>query len=682
MKKFSIYILVALCAMLNTAMAQVDRSTYPEPGPAPVINIGDPATFTLPNGLKVFVVENHKLPRVTYSLILDRDPILEGDKAGTMGMVGPVIRGGTTSMNKEELDEAIDRIGGSINVSATSASAASLKKHNARLLELFSDVLFNPSFPEEELTKTKTQTISGLAAAKDDPNSIISVLSSAVLYGKDHPYGESETEETIENIQMEDIKNYYETYFRPNIAYLAIVGDITVAEAKTLVNQHFANWESREVPQHTWKTPEAPAGAQVNIVNRPASQQSVIDIRYPIELKPNSPDVIATSVIGRVLGGGSSGRLFMNLREDKGYTYGAYGGISSGKLIGTVSASASVGTGVTDSATHEFLFELDRLAKGTITQEELDLAKAALAGSFGRSLEQPATIANFALNTEIQNLPADYYKNYLKNLEALTLEEVNALARKYVQAENLYINIVGNADGFADKMATYGEVNYYTVNGDPEVKVEITDADLTPEKVINRYLDAIGGRDLLKGITTIKSVSEAEIQGMTITIEQIVDQNKGIAIQNTKMGGQVLAQVRVDNGQVVVTAQGQRQELPEEMGAPYMSLLDIFPELYYVEKGYAMELDGISSVNGENAYTLKVQTEAGSIVEYYSVESGLKLKSESATTGEMTYGAYESYDGLLYPASVTQVNQMLPMPVKAVVSSLIINGELTADDLK
>lgn len=680
MKKISVYILVALLG-ISSAWAQVDRSQYPAPAPAPQINIGEPATFTLANGLKVFVVENHKLPRVTYSLILDRDPILEGDKAGAIGMVGPVLMGGTNNMAKDQLDEAIDRIGARISVSATTASASSLKKYNEQLLSLFSDILFNPSFPQEELDKTKRQTISGLAAAKDDPNSIIGVLSNAVLYGKDHPYGESETEETVGNIQIEDIKNYYNTYFRPNIAYLAIVGDITVAEAQSLVNKHFATWERRDVPKKEWHTPSSPDGTKINVVNRAASQQSVLQLTYPIDLKPNSPDVIATSVIGRVLGGGSSGRLFMNLREDKGYTYGAYGGLSSGRLVGTLTASASVGTGVTDSATHQFIHELDRLSKGTITQEELDLAKAALAGSFGRSLEQPSTIANFALNTEIQNLPKDYYKNYLKNLDALTLDQVNTLAAKYIRPENLHINVVGNADGFADQMAQFGEIRRFTVNGDPEVKMEISDASLTAEKVIENYIHAIGGAEKLKSVHSMKHISEAEIQGMTITIDQIVDRNKGIGVQNTKLGPQSLSKIRVDNGKVVVAAQGQSQELDEAAGAMYSSLLDIFPELYYAEKGYQLELDGITQISGEDAYKVKVGNPAGNSVEYYSVATGLKLKSESQTAGEVTNGKYVAYHGILFPESATIVSQAMPFPITAVVKSIEINTELTEADL-
>ncbi|PPL01500.1 M16 family metallopeptidase [Parapedobacter indicus] len=468
MKKISIF-LFALAGTCATAFAQVDRSKYPEPGPAPQINIGDPVTFTLDNGLKVFVVENHKLPRVTYSLMIDRDPILEGDKAGLTSLAGDMLMGGTTTRSKEELDEAIDRIGARINATSTSASASSLKKYNGQLLELFADVLFNPAFPQPELDKLKKQLISSLAAAKDDPNSIVGVVRNAAMYGKDHPYGETETEKTVQNLAVADFKNYYNTYFKPNVAYLAIVGDITVTEAKQLISTYFTDWQKGEVPKHEWFVPQSPQGNRIVLVNRPASAQSVINVGYPLALKPNNPDVIAVNVVSRVLGGGSSGRLFLNLREDKGYTYGAYGGITPDELVARLNASASVRNSVTDSATGEFIHELNRIGKKTITQEELDLAKAALAGSFGRSLEDPSTIARFAINTELQQLPKDYYKNYLKNMDSLTLTQVNDMAAKYVRGDNLQITIVGKTDDFADRMSAFGKVQFYTTTGDPEV---------------------------------------------------------------------------------------------------------------------------------------------------------------------------------------------------------------------
>jgi len=681
MNKISIYLLTAFCS-LATAFAQVDRSKYPEPGPAPQINIGKPATFTLPNGLKVFVVENHKLPRVTYSLVLDRDPILEGDKAGLTTFIGDMLMGGTATRSKDELDEAIDRIGAHIGASSTSANASSLKKYNDQLLDLFADVLFNPAFPQSELDKLKKQAISGLAAAKEDPNSIVGVVRNAVMYGKDHPYGETETEKTVQNVQVEDIEHYYNTYFKPNIAYLAIVGDITVQEAKTLVDKYFSDWESGDVPKHEWPTPQAPTANRVVLVNRPASAQSVINVGYPLELKPNNPDVIAVAAVAEILGGGASSRLFQNLREDKGYTYGAYGSISPDKLVATLNTSASVRNAVTDSATQEFIHELKRIGEHTITQNELDLAKASMAGNFGRSLEQPSTIARFAINTALQQLPDDYYQNYLKNLDALTLNQINATAAKYVHAGNLQITIVGKTDDFAEQIARFGDVQYYTVTGDPEVKVAVTDASITAAGVISKYLDAIGGKEKLAAVNTIKTISEAEIQGMTITIEQLVDKSKGIAVQNTKLGEQVLSKVVVTKDNVTVTAQGQSQELPAEAAAPYQSLLAIFPELTYVEDNTAIELDGIANVNDEDAYKLKVTQGSNTSVAYFSVASGLKLKTESELSGETTVENYGTYDGIQLPETVSIVSKMMPMPLKAVTKTVVINGEIDDGQLK
>lgn len=666
----------------SIATAQLDRSKYPTPAAAPQINITEPATFTLPNGLKVFVVENHKLPRVSYSLVLDRDQVLFGEKAGLTSLFGEVVMGGTKTMSKDELDNAIDGIGASINVSSTSASASGLKKHNERLLSLFADVLFNSAFSPAELDKSKKQMISGLTASQDDPESILKVLTNAAVYGKDHPYGESETAATVNNITIEDIRNYYDTYFRPNIAYLAIVGDITLAEARTLVNKYFASWERKEVPKHNWHVPASPKGVKVNIVNRPSAKQSAMEVHYIVDLKPNSPDYIGIQAISRIFGGSSSSRLFQNLRESKSYTYGAYGGVSAGRIVGNLNASAMVGTDVTDGAAQEFLYEIERMGQGTITQEELDLAKAMLAGSFGRSLEQPSTIANFAINTELYKYPKDYYKNYLKNLDALTLDQVNALAKKYFSIENLHINVVGNADGFADKLARFGEIRYFTVEGDPEVKVEVKDANVTASSVLKNYIKAIGGEEKVRAIKTLKSVAEAEIQGMTIGLEQIVDQPAGIALQNTKLGPQLISQVRVADGKVVINAQGQRQELPAEASAPYLAMLEIYPELTYEAKGYTLELDGISKINGEDAYKVKIKSPSGDTsTDYYSVTSGLKLKSENPASGDITYGKYIAYDGILMAEEYTIVSPMMPMPIKAVVKSIQLNGTLTANEL-
>lgn len=680
MKKISLYIILAFFT-LSTAFAQVDRSNYPEPGPAPTINIGDADTFTLPNGLKVFVVENHKLPRVTFSLILDRDPILEGNKAGLTSMVGELMRSGTKSRTKDQLDEAIDQIGGSISVSSTSASASSLSKHTETLLTLFSDVLFNPSFPTGELDKIKKQYISGLAAGKDDPNNISSRVTNAVLYGKNHPFGELETEVTIGNVEVGDIQNYYNTYFKPNIAYLAIVGDITKADAERLVKAHFGNWKKGEVPTHTWPAVQQLDGNKVILVDRPTSVQSVINVAYPIDLQYNSPDRIPSSLLSYILGGGASSRLFLKLREDKGYTYGAYSSLSPNKLIGNFSASASVRTEVTDSAAYEILSEMNRLDKNTISEEELTEAKAYLTGSFGRSLESPSTIASFALNSEIQKLPKDYYKNYLKNLDAVSVAELNKLAPKYIKPNNSYLIVVGNASEFKDKLSQFGEVIHYTSDGDIERKKE-ADASVTAEGVINAYVNAIGGKDKIAAISSIRQEAAGEVQGMKISQTIQVDKKKGMALQLTKMGPQEISRMVITKDKVVGSSMGQEQELPAEMAAALKTILEIVPEVNFANNGTKLTLDGIGKVNGEDAYKVLVEHEAVKSIDYFSVASGLKLKSESAMSGEIAYTDYKEYGGVMFPSVITVNNPQMPVTIKMTIVENTINPVFTDADWK
>ncbi len=678
MKRISLYILLSILS-ISTTIAQVDRTKYPSPGPTPSIHIGEPETFTLPNGLKVFVVENHKLPRVTFSLILDTDPVLEGDKAGFVDMVGELMRSGTKNLSKDQLDEAIDQIGGRIDIGSKSASASSLTKYQDTLLTLFSDILFNPVFPKEELEKIKKQTISALAADKDDPNSISTIVTNAVVYGKNHPYGETATEKTVKRIEVTDIQSYYTTYFKPNVAYLAIVGDITKKEAERLVKKYFSNWKKGDVPVHQWEAAKAPEKTQVILVDRPASVQSVINIAYPIDLPYNSPDRIPASLLSYVLGGGASSRLFTNLREDKGYTYGAYASINPDKISGEFSADASVRTEVTDSAVYQFFHELKRMNEKTITDEEVKDGKAFLMGSFGRSLEKPSTIASFAVNTEIQKLPKDYYINYLKNLDAVSADQLNAMAPTYIKPKQAYVVVVGNIGEFGDKLTQYGEVKNYTAEGELEQKAAAVKENVTAESVIARYLLELGGTEKLTSIKTLKQVAEGEVQGMKISQVIVVDKAKGKAIQRLLMGGQELTKVTITADKVMATTMGKEQALPSEASEALKSVLEIIPELNYADNA-TITLNGIAKVNGEDAYKINVEKSGVKSTEFFSVVTGLKVQSVSGAIGEIGYSNYRDYNGVKFPTEVTIMNPKLPVKLNLVVTENEINPVLAASD--
>ncbi|RYZ26955.1 MAG: insulinase family protein, partial [Chitinophagaceae bacterium] len=519
MKKSIIFLLGLLPLGL---MAQVDRSKAPKPDPAPQIKIGQPATFTLPNGLKVFVVQNSKLPRVSATLSFNQDGIIEGEKTGLTSMAGQLLRRGTAKMTKAQLDEEIDFLGGNISTSAFSASASSLKSNFSKVMALMSDVVLRPSLPSAELEKIRKQEMSGLQAEKDDPAAIASNVVNRVMYGKDHPYGDITTEETLMNVKLEDIKSFFNTYWKPNNAFLVFVGDITPADAKALATQHFGTWKSGTVPKQTYKTPAAPAKTYIAIVDRPASVQSNIVFATPVELKPGAPDAIAASVMNNILGAGSTARLFMNLREKYGFTYGAYSTLSTDRLIGNFQAQASVRNEKTDSAIGQFLYEFNRIRTESIKEDEVANMRNYLSGGFARSLENPATIAGFALNIAKYNLPADYYQNYLKNLAATTPQNVQSMATKYVQPGNMHIVIVGNAKEISRGLEKYGEVKYFNVYGQeiaaPTVKT--VDASVTPQSILQKAITAYGGAQAIAAVKDLSLTGAASVQGMTINVSQ------------------------------------------------------------------------------------------------------------------------------------------------------------------
>ncbi len=681
MKKIFIYILAL--GFIGTANAQVDRSKLPVPASAKSIQIGDYESFTLKNGMKVFVVENHKLPRVTLSLVFDHEPVMEVDNAGYVDMVGTMLRRGTTTRTKEQLDEAIDFIGASLGASATSLYASSLTKHQEKLLELMSDVLFNPTFPAEELEKIKTQTISGLAANKEDANSISGNVTTALVYGKNHPYGTLTTEETVGNIKIEDIKNYYQTYFKPNIAYLAIVGDINKKEAQKLVKKYFSKWEQGDVPVSTYEMPKAPEKTFVALVDKASAVQSVIDITYPVELKTGTPDVIKARVLNQILGGSGSARLFTNLREDKAYTYGAYSSLSSDMLVGAFSASASVRNEVTDSAFNEFILELDKIRTEDVSEDEINLAKSSIAGSFARSLERPQTVAQFAINTARYNLPEDYYSSYLQHVQAVSIADVKAMAQKYIHPDKAYFTVVGKASDINDKLAVFGEVKYFDNYGNEYTPSDAPQlpAGLTAEKVIADYVKALGGEEAIKNLKTLKIESAADFQGRTINITSIkMAPNKMYTL--ISMGGVMELSKQIYDGEhYAVYSQGQKT--PDDVNLTKDAAITsaLYPQLQYKELGVTLKLNGVEKVGDDYAYSVDVILPTGTrSTEFFDVKSGLKVREVSyvkTPQGEVAQKIdmkdYAEEGGIMIPHTMI-IPLGGPMTMEAKVTSVEVNG--------
>ncbi len=683
--------LISFLPLVIQAQQPIDRSKPPKPGPAPIIKVAEPVTFVLPNGLKVFVVQNSKLPRVSATLTIEREPVLEGEKAGMISMAGELFRRGTTKMKKVTLDEEIDYLGATINASAKSVNAFSLKNNFSKVFELMADVALRPSFPVDELEKIRKQELSGIAQSKENANAIAANVVSKVVYGKNHPYGEVETEASVNKVTVEDIKNYYAKYWKPNIAYLIFVGDIDPGNARKLAELNFGSWERGEVPSPVYPIPAAPVKTFIALVDRPSSVQSVINIVTPVVLKPGTRDAIPSSVMNNILGNGSSGRLYKNLREKNGFTYGAYSQLSSDKLIGNFTASSSVRNEKTDSAIGQFLMEFSRIRSELVSNADLGQTKNEMSGSFARSLENPATIANFALNIARYGLPKDYYQNYLKNLAAVDLTTVKQMADKYIQPGHMNIVIVGNAKQVAPGLEKYGEVKYFDVYGNemvPPTEKKV-DASVTPESILMKSMEAQGGAAAMAAIKDVSMTGTASVMGQKLDFAVKYVLPTGY-LQTISAGAMSLSKQLTRDGKIFsVVQQGAEQSLKEEDKEELQEAAGLFLEQYMLQKGdYTFALKGIEQVDGKDAYNLEVKSAKGRIFNvYYDVTSGLRVKEErkqespaGSTTATITITEYGSFNGIKLP--VKQVFDAGQFKLLIELPNVKVNQGLTMDELK
>jgi zinc protease len=669
------------------------RKKAPLPGSAPKVQIGKAETFKLDNGLTVILVENHKLPKVSYRIFVDYDPVLEKNAAGYLDMTGELLTKGTKSRSKSEIDAQVDFIGASLFSDANGLSGGSLKKHSEKLLTLMSDVLLNPSFPQEELDKAKKRAASSLASQKDDANAIAGNVASILRYGKDHPYGEIMTESTLDKITLDQVKNHYKTYFKPNVAYLVMTGDLTRAEAEKQARQYFGKWEKGEVPTHQYGIPRAPDKTTVDFVHRAGAVQSVINITYPVELQPGTPDVIRSRVANSLLGGYFNSRLNFNLRETHGWTYGAGSSLNPDKLIGMFNASASVRNAVTDSSIIEFLKEMRRLGEEKVPEAELQVVKNVMAGNFSRSLEEPGTVATFALNTARYRLPSDYYEKYLEVLQQVTPDEVLAMSKKYILPDKAHILVVGNRDEVAERMKQFssdGKINFYDAFGNP-VKVANTTLPqgLTADQVIEDYLNAIGGRGKIAAIADMQSKAMMQMRGQSFNLNTYQKGGDKILVEMI-MNGQVMNKQVYDGQNGIQSAMGQVENMDEATLADMKEQAKICKEAAYKSGGYQLTLKSMEEVNGAMTFVIEVERPDGrKTTEYYDTKTSLKLREVSIDRGmdgnpatqTVDMADYKEVNGVKMPHVLT-ISGVFPVPFKVKIEELKVNTGINDEVFK
>ena len=685
-------IIIALIIILSgSANAQIDRSIMPESGPAPEIFFGKPQTFNLDNGLTVMVVENTKLPRASASLSFDNPLIFEGDIAGVSSILAEMVGNGTQSISKEDFIEEIDYMGASLNVTGSGAFAGSLKRYFPRVLELMASAVLEPLFTQEEFDRQKNLIKESLKTGDKDVATAANRVEGFITYGSQHPNGEFVTQESLDKASLQDAIDFYNNYSSPSNAYLVIIGDVNYDEIKSKVTNLFGSWSSKDVSASSFPSPTNPDETEIIFVDMPNGVQSVVSIINTVDFNKNNSDYFAALVANRILGGGGAGRLFNNLREDKGWTYGSYSGISeSYKTKGTVIAQAQVRNEVTDSAAVELLMELDKMKNSFVTDEELNSAKAKYTGNFVLSLENPSTIAGFARNIITQKLPEDYYNSFLENINNVTKEDVQKAANNYFLTDNTRVFITGKGSEILESIENIEyngkkvKVRYFDKYANEIERPDYSiDSDISAEDVINEYVKAIGGKDALAEVTSIEIKATSNIQGTVLEMYSVKN-NQNQSLMEMSAMGMTIAKTVFNKFQGYNEVNGQRIPLTEVELEQAIINSALFSELNFDFS--LVELVGTSDVEGEKAYEIKV-TDNKSV--FYSVDTGLKLKEVESQevegnliVGETYYREYEEVEGILLPKVINQVSASIPIPggITFKATSIKLNVETKESD--
>jgi predicted Zn-dependent peptidase len=459
----------------STPMGKVERLNR-----APVskeilrVELPRPTIVKLKNGLTLLLLENHKLPTVAFSLWIRPGQLADpNDLPGLASFTAGMLREGTERRTSVQIANETDSLGASLNansafgVSYTSVNASGLINDAPQILDLLSDVVLHPSFPAGELAQYKQREEASLEQRLSNPGFLAQQAFRRVIYG-DAPLGiGSATRESIAKVTREDLKKFHDQHYRPGNSILGVTGDFKTADMQALVEKYFGEWTGAAEPAISMPKTMTPQPSKITLVDRPDSVQTFV-IGGDRAIRRTDPDYYALTVMNQVIGGGPQARLFLDLREVHGYTYGVYSRFNAEVYQGDWAASGSVRTPVTDGSMTQLIYEFKLINSEPVPQSELDDARRAIVAGFALSLEQPAQVLNDWLTVEYYGLPADYWDKYSDRVAAVDAAAVQAAAKKYVDLAHLQWVCVGDRKQIQDVLAKYGPVAVMDVEGKPE----------------------------------------------------------------------------------------------------------------------------------------------------------------------------------------------------------------------
>lgn len=633
-----------------------DLDVRPQPLAATSFEFPKYQEFNLPNGLHVYVIENHEQPMITMSMVIRGGEAYDpAGKEGTAAIAGDMLGKGTKKRTALQVAQALDGVGAGISVSTAgesmTISASCIKKHSNLVMDIFGEQLREPIFDEKELEKLKQQYIASVASRRSRPMEIAGALSRKVIYGMDNPLARRTLESTIKAVTRQDVVNFHANYIRPNSASIAIVGDVTLDEARQLITKYLGNWEKGARPEveiPDMKT--EPAG--VYFVPRKGSVQSTI-IVCAAGPAVRAADFDATSIMASHVGSGFGSLLFNTLRETYSYTYSPFSVLTRGRRYNRIACGAEVRSSVTDSALTVIIRELRKLADEGPEEEALARRIALEVGQYRIAFERPSTVAAVLQNSWLNEVPIDDVVNYTRRVEALTSGDIQQAAAKYLGMFDLRVVVVGSPD-VRSKLESFGTIREFTLDLEPLKESAYEDAGMTADELVAKHRAAIGNVDAVRTIKTIgkgKMVFQGKEYPGSMTRLRMAPGKEFIELDFGVMKQQQW--VNAPNAWTALMG-GPASEVPAEERPLLLHEAKLFPLLTAISDGYKVDIKG----KRDGQIELELTNAGGSAGRYYLDASTMLVsrreKDESTPRGTITtterFNGYADQGGVKLPS--------------------------------
>ncbi|MCX7908502.1 MAG: insulinase family protein [Ignavibacteria bacterium] len=668
-----LFVVFLILNMIMEAEEKIDITKKPEPLPEKEFIFPSYKETNLSNGMKVFIVEDHEQPTFGFRILIPGGSAYDGNKPGLAELVAEMLTKGAGKMSAFEIASKLDGVGAELTITANPdhfvISGSCIVKHIPVLLDVLNQILSNPTFPKDEFEKLKQRVISAIKSEKSRALSVATSLSKKVLYGEKHPYGMKKTEESIAQITIDDVKNFFNKFFKPDHSTLVITGDVNEKEIIPYFEKSLANWKKGKLPFLSLP-PTKPEPLGVYFVERSASVQSSIILATPT-VEITHPDYEALDVAASIMGSGFAGRLFRTLRETYSYTYTPFGYQTSSKFANRFACGAEVRNQVTDSAINVIKEQLYLLANEPPSEEELNRIKKVKIGNYLMSFENSDFIASLIQNAYFYGKPMSYLKEYPKIINMITPYDVQKVARKYMHPDKAYIVVVGHPE-VRGKLEKFGKIFDYDLDLKPVTgeKGKFEQISLKPDEIISKYINARGGSDIVNNIKTVVFESKAVLSFQGQSLEgKIVDKIRSPLQRHQFVDfGMFQSEVWLNNDKSWAKVQGTVEELKEKETDKSIFDVAIIKDFDILGKKFKAEVLGKQG----NNILVKFKSQSGfEAVVYFDNSTFLINQIESTEETPQgpipvttKYLKWDKFGNFLFPSKQSNSNPMFSVELE------------------